>query len=117
MTLGDLFLLWATKESFFFKLKTLTVQTFIGFKQRQFFVENCSLRIQRKVAEYIETDSWPLLYKIATVPTLLLVYIKVILQWRVLILTQEIEMVITRLEEETSLAREECERAAENRIK
>lgn len=57
MTLGDLFLLWATKESFFFKLKTLTVQTFIGFKQRQFFVENCSLRIQRKVAEYIETDS------------------------------------------------------------
>ncbi|XP_073245130.1 centrosomal protein of 131 kDa-like isoform X1 [Porites lutea] len=30
---------------------------------------------------------------------------------------REIEMVITRLEEETSLAREECERAAENRIK
>lgn len=30
---------------------------------------------------------------------------------------REIEMVISRLEEETSLAREECERAAENRIK
>ena len=30
---------------------------------------------------------------------------------------QEIEMVIQRLEEETAIAREECERAAENRIK
>ena len=35
----------------------------------------------------------------------------------VLYLVQEIELVISRLEEETSTAKEECERAAENRIK
>lgn len=30
---------------------------------------------------------------------------------------QEIEMVISKLDKETAQAREECERAAENRIK